>query len=188
MSVKYRKVINNRKNSPTKGKVYGKAVYSNIANIAELSEEIEEATSLTGTDVKATVNALVGKMNKHLRNGDKVVLDGFGSFKIGLTTTPANTAAEFTAANVKSMHIIFTPAIEMYAGKRVKTLLKNVKAEEMPKYAGLDETDGTQKPATPGGASGSDTKDNPSSGGSGSSTDSGSTDKGDSGDGDVSYS
>ena len=174
MTVKYRKIVNNRKNSPTKGKVYGKAVYSGIVYINDLCEEIQEMCTLTDVDVLATLKALVNVMAKHLKAGDKVVLDNFGSFKVGLSTSPADTAEKFTAANVKSMRILFAPVTEMIGGKRIKTLLKNVKVEEMSKYNGLvTDADGDNIDKPSSGGSGS--KDNPDTGGTGGSSSGGSS-------------
>lgn len=173
MTVKYRKIVNNRKNSPTKGKVYGKAVYSGIVYLGDLCEEIQEMCTLTDVDVLAAIKALVNVMAKHLKAGDKVVLDNFGSFKVGLSTSPADTAEKFTASNVKSMRVLFAPVTEMIGGKRVKTLLKNVKVEEMSKYNGLEtdaDGDNISKPSSGGG---SDTGGTGGSQGSGSSSGSG---------------
>lgn len=71
------------------------------------------------------------------------MLDGFGSFKVGLTTTPADSAKKFTSANIKGMHVIFLPATEMEQGKRVKNMLKGVKAEEMTEYTGIGSGENT---------------------------------------------
>ena len=58
------------------------------------------------------------------------------------------------------MRVIFQPAIEMNGGKRIKTLLKGIKAEEMTEYQGLkdpsdDNGGGSQGTTTPGSDSGS---------------------------------
>ena len=172
-SVKFRKVVNNRQNSPTKGKVYGRAVYSNIVHTADLCEEIEEKCTLTDVDVTATVTALVSSMAKHLCSGDKVVLDGFGSFKVGIRTTPANTAEEFGANNIKDTYVIYQPVTELVKGHRVKSLLKNIKVEEMPKYSGLEEDNGTDDKNNTGGST--------NAGGSGSQTGGSGSDNGASG-------
>lgn len=157
-SVKFRKVVNNRKNSPTKGKVYGRAVYSNIVHINDLCEEIEEKCTLTDVDVTATVTALISSMAKHLCSGDKVVLDGFGSFKVGIRTSPADTADKFGVGNIKGTYIIYQPVTELINGHRVKSLLKDIKVEEMPKYAGLEDDDANK----PSGSDTGKTDTNPS--------------------------
>lgn len=184
-SVKFRKVVNNRQNSPTKGKVYGRAVYSNIVHTADLCEEIEEKCTLTDVDVTATVTALVSSMAKHLCSGDKVVLDGFGSFKVGIRTSPADTAEKFGVGNIKGTYIIYQPVTELVNGHRVKSLLKDIKVEEMPKYSGLEDDDDSNNPSGEGNGGNTSAGDNTSTGGNkgtGGSTSSGDS-KGDSGSG-----
>lgn len=160
MSVKYRKVKNNRKGSTTIGKIYGKAVVSGTVNTNKLADEISKMCTLTPPDIIAVINALNTKIGDHLANGERVVLDGFGAFKVGLTTKPADTAKKFTASNVVGSHVIFQPAIEMVDNKRVKTMLKGVKVEEQSQYESIKD-DTTDTPSTPstGGDDGDDVGD-----------------------------
>lgn len=160
MSVKYKKVINNRKNSPTKGKVYGRAVVTNVVYTKEMAEKIGNRCTVTEPDILAVIAALGSEMASQLSQSNRVVLDGFGAFKVGITTKPADTAKKFTANNITGMRVIFQPAIEMNGGKRIKTLLKGIKAEEMTEYQGLkdpsdDNGGGSQGTTTPGSDSGS---------------------------------
>lgn len=143
MSVKYRKVVNNRKNSKTKGKVYGRAVVDGVIDTKEIPRKINKRCTLTEPDIIAVINALETEIGYGLSDGKRVVLDGFGSFKVGLTTTPADSAKKFTSANIKGMHVIFLPATEMEQGKRVKNMLKGVKAEEMTEYTGIESGENT---------------------------------------------
>lgn len=143
MSVKYRKVVNNRKNSKTEGKVYGRAVVDGVIDTKEIARKINKRCTLTEPDIIAVINALETEIGYGLSDGKRVVLDGFGSFKVGLTTTPADSAKKFTSANIKGMHVIFLPATEMEQGKRVKNMLKGVKAEEMTEYTGIESGENT---------------------------------------------
>lgn len=142
MSVKYRKVVNNRKGSKTQGKIYGRAVVSDTIYTKKLCQNIRDRCTLTEPDVVAVVSALVTEVTAQLALGNRVVLDGFGSFKVGLNTSPADTVKKFTSANIVGMHVIFQSAIEMQQGKRVKTLLKDVKVEELVEYKGLNGSEG----------------------------------------------
>lgn len=177
MSVKYRKVVNNRKNSKTKGKVYGRAVVDGVIDTKEIAGKINKRCTLTEPDIIAVINALETEIGYGLSDGKRVVLDGFGSFKVGLTTTPADSAKKFTSANIKGMHFIFLPATEMEQGKRVKNMLKGVKAEEMTEYTGLDNSKATDPGKTDPGSTdpGNTDPGNTDSG----NTDSGKTDSGD---------
>lgn len=181
MSVKYGKVVNNRKGSKTQGKIYGRAVVSDTINTKKLCQNIRDRCTLTEPDVVAVVSALVTEVTAQLALGNRVVLDGFGSFKVGLNTSPADTAKKFTSANIVGMHVIFQSAIEMQQGKRVKTLLKDVKVEELVEYKGLNDSEGS----SPSGGSNAGGSSNPggSSSAGGTGSDSGTTGSGSQGGG-----
>lgn len=186
MSVKYRKVKNNRKGSATRGKIYGKAVVDGVIRTKEIAEKIGKRCTLTEPDIIAVINALETEIAYALADGKRVILDGFGSFKVGISTSPADTPKKFTIANIKGFHVVFAPAIEMYMNKRIKSMLRGVKVEEMTEYNGLDDgSDGggtTSGGSNAGGStSGGSTGDkNPGSTGSG--TDGGGKDTGSDGD------
>ncbi len=174
MSVKYRKVKNNRKGSATRGKIYGKAVVDGVIRTKEIAEKIGKRCTLTEPDIIAVINALETEIAYALADGKRVILDGFGSFKVGISTSPADTPKKFTTANIKGFHVVFAPAIEMYMNKRIKSMLRGVKVEEMTEYNGLDDgSDGggtTSGGSNAGGSStgGSTGDKNPGSTGSGS--------------------
>lgn len=151
MSVKYRKVKNNRKGSATRGKIYGKAVVDGVIRTKEIAEKIGKRCTLTEPDIIAVINALETEIAYALADGKRVILDGFGSFKVGISTTPADTPKKFTIANIKGFHVVFAPAIEMYMNKRIKSMLRGVKVEEMTEYNGLD--DGSDGGGTTSGGS-----------------------------------
>lgn len=188
MSVKYRKVKNNRKGSATRGKIYGKAVVDGVIRTKEIAEKIGKRCTLTEPDIIAVINALETEIAYALADGKRVILDGFGSFKVGISTSPADTPKKFTTANIKGFHVVFAPAIEMYMNKRIKSMLRGVKVEEMTEYNGLDDGSdggGTNAGGNAGGSSGSSTggttgDKNPGSTGSGS--DGGGKDTGSGGD------
>lgn len=185
MSVKYRKVKNNRKGSATRGKIYGKAVVDGVIRTKEIAEKIGKRCTLTEPDIIAVINALETEIAYALADGKRVILDGFGSFKVGISTSPADTPKKFTTANIKGFHVVFAPAIEMYMNKRIKSMLRGVKVEEMTEYNGLDGgsnggSDGTSGGTSGGGSDsgsdgggnsgGSSTGDNKDTGGTGDNT------------------
>lgn len=154
MSVKYRKVKNNRKGSATRGKIYGKAVVDGVIRTKEIAEKIGKRCTLTEPDIIAVINALETEIAYALADGKRVILDGFGSFKVGISTSPADTPKKFTTANIKGFHVVFAPAIEMYMNKRIKSMLRGVKVEEMTEYNGLDSGSDSGSDGTSGGTSG----------------------------------
>lgn len=166
---KFRKVKNNRKNSPTKGMIYGRAVVNSVVHTSAIAKKITERCTVTEPDILAVINALMTEISANIAEGNKVVLDNFGSFKLGIRTSPAVSAKKFTQANIKAMYIIYSPYSVMDQGKRVKPMLSGIKMEEMTEYNGIeDENDGGGTPGgTPGGTSGGTTSGGTSGGGTG---------------------
>lgn len=195
---KFRKVKNNRKNSPTRGMIYGRAVVNRVVHTSAIAKNITERCTVTEPDILAVINALMTEISANIAEGNKVVLDNFGSFKLGIRTSPAVSAKKFTSANIKAMYIIYSPYSVMDQGKRVKPMLSGIKMEEMTEYNGIEDKEngggtsggGTSGGGTSGGTdkdntgdtSGGTDKDNPSGG----NTPSGDTGKDNTGDGEGS--
>ena len=154
MSVKFRKVKNNRKGSKTQGKIYGKAVSVGVMHTKEIAGKISERCTLTEPDVIAVINALQTEISYGLADRKRIVLDGFGSFKVGLKTTPADTPQIFGNSNIVGIHVNFIPSTEMYMNKRIKSMLRNCKVEEMTEYNGLEDEEDDNSGNGGGGNSG----------------------------------
>lgn len=163
---KFRKVKNNRKNSPTKGMIYGRAVVNKVVHTRAIAKKITERCTVTEPDILAVINALMTEISANIADGNKVVLDEFGSFKLGIRTTPAESARKFTEANIKNKYIIYSPYSVMDQGKRVKPMLSGIKMEELTEYNGIEdkENGGGTSGGTSGDTSGGTDKDNPSGG------------------------
>ena len=160
---KFRKVKNNRKNSPTRGMIYGRAVVNRVVHTSAIAKKITERCTVTEPDILAVINALMTEISANISEGNKVVLDNFGSFKLGIRTSPAVSAKKFTQANIKAMYIIYSPYSVMDQGKRVKPMLSGVKMEEMTEYNGIEDKEnggGTSGGTSGGGTSGGTDKDN----------------------------
>ena len=160
---KFRKVKNNRKNSPTRGMIYGRAVVNRVVHTSAIAKKITERCTVTEPDILAVINALMTEISANISEGNKVVLDNFGSFKLGIRTSPAVSAKKFTPANIKAMYIIYSPYSVMDQGKRVKPMLSGIKMEEMTEYNGIEDKEnggGTSGGTSGGGTSGGTDKDN----------------------------
>lgn len=152
MSVRYRKVQEKREGNKHYGKWYGRAVVLNNVTTKELAEEIAHSTTATYSDTLAVLNELSVALRRHLLNSDRVEIDGIGAFKVGISTTPANSSAEFGAQNVKSYRINYQPFKRFVpngqvtdknrrAGCFVKYLLEGVTVQEAPKNFVTDTKD-----------------------------------------------
>lgn len=141
MSVKYELYQNRNAESKQYGKWYARAIHKDTIDIKQISRDIEEKCTLTESDVRAVIIELIKQMRKHLCNGAKVVLDDFGSFKVGMSTTPADTAYDFKAnTNVKGLRVNFLPAVTIGANKqRIVHLIEGCQVQEAPMYS-VDKT------------------------------------------------
>lgn len=110
MAVRYKLYQEMRSTSKNRGKWYGRAVINGIVGLDEISQEIQDNTTAKQADVYAVLKELVNVMRHHLRNGDKVVLDDFGSFKVGLRTKPADSVEDFIPTkNIIGARLNFQP-------------------------------------------------------------------------------
>lgn len=142
MAIYYRKVQNNQKESIYFGKWYGRAVILNAVTTKQLAEEISHSTTVTYSDVVAVLAEVAVVMKNHLQDSKKVIIDGVGSFKVGLSTKPADTNAEFNSNKISGYHIIYTPEKTFTAkgvnengnrtGFYVTNMLDGVTAKEAP--------------------------------------------------------
>lgn len=93
----------------------------NVVHLDEISQAIQDNTTAKQADVYAVLKELVNVMSRHLKNGDRVVLDDFGSFKVGLKTLPADSIKDFTPAkNIVGARINFQPETHWTATDRTR--------------------------------------------------------------------
>ena len=134
MSVFYRLHQDKSKNTVRSGKWYARAVPTAVINTRQLAEIMQRNCTIKKSDILAVLDELVETMRDQMQDSKRVKLDGFGSFKIGISSLGAATAKEFTSAgNIKGMHVVFTPERSTdAAGNRIKQFLQGAKAEELP--------------------------------------------------------
>ncbi len=134
MSVFYRLHQDKSKNTTRTGKWYARMVPMSIVNTRQLAEIMQRNCTVKKSDILAVLDELVETMRDQLQESKRVKLDGFGSFKIGVSSIGAATANEFSAAkHIKGMHIVFTPeCTQDSTGNHVKQFLQGAKAEELP--------------------------------------------------------
>lgn len=145
MAVKYKLYQENRKNSKYQGKWYGRAVHEDTVGIDELADIMQANCTVKRADILAVISELVETMKTQLQNSMRVKLDRFGSFKIGLNTSPADSAKDFTPQkNVKRLHIIFQPEVKVdNNGTRTRSFLTGTKLRELNAYNVDKSDDGT---------------------------------------------
>lgn len=165
--IRYKKYKSNAEGA-TKNKWYGRSV----TELLEFDEFIQHMANHHCVFGESTIRGVLIEMQVCLREllleGKAVRLDDLGIFRIGLETTGADTAREFTVDNIGAVHL------NLYLGKRfrAKQLYNDAKFREAGKYD-PDDGEGENTPGEDSTPTGGST----ASGGSGSSS-------GSSGDGD----
>lgn len=143
MAVRYKLYKSNRKNSPMNGMVYARAAVQNTVTLNELANRIQQNCTAKKSDVKAVLDELVEVMTTELQNGNRVKLDGFGSFKINIASSPATSFSTFNVAkNIKGLRVIFQPEVHTSkATGRQKTFLSGCAVKELDPYL-VEKNDG----------------------------------------------
>lgn len=60
-------------------------VYSDTLELTDLLTEISHASSMTSSDVKGVVESFVELLQRYLVRGNKIKIDGIGTFKLSFT-------------------------------------------------------------------------------------------------------
>ena len=136
MSVFYRLRKNNNSKSAQYGKYYARAVHVSTLTTNDIANIIQRNCSVKRSDVKAVIEELIEVMNDALQNSQRVKLEGFGTFKLGIRTAPADSAEEFTVNdNVTGLRVNFQPETKVSAeGTRTKQFLVGCTVQELPVY------------------------------------------------------
>ena len=139
MAVNYKIYKGNRKGIGN-GMYYARASHRGTATVKDLAKTMEANSTVKRSDILAVLSELSTTMHNELNQGNRVKIDGLGTFKVGINTSPAKSAKEFTAQkNIKRIHLIFMPEVTIDAqGNRVKTLIEGVRVQEASEYA-IDE-------------------------------------------------
>ena len=134
MSVFYRLHQDQSTGTKRSGKWYARAVPIAVINTRQLAEIVQRNCTVKRSDVVAVIEELVEVMKDQMQDSKRVKLDGFGSFKIGIESKGAQTAAKFSVAeHVKGLHVVFMPErTKDTAGNRSKQFLQGAKVEELP--------------------------------------------------------
>lgn len=145
MAVLYKLHQDNRSNSKHKGEWYARAKMLDIVELDELAQLIQDNTTAKKADAQAVLTEMVEQMKGLLQKSYAVRIPGLGIFKIGLRTSAAPTAKEFSAAkNVKGMRLNFINEWTIDKnGQRTINMLHGATVKELPQNA-VSKGDGDQ--------------------------------------------
>ena len=128
MAILYKILQDTRENSLTSGQWFARAVHTQAIELEAMAHEIEENVSVKYSDVSAVLIELINVMNRHLNASERVVLNGFGSFKIGLKTKGSLRKEDFSASkNIVGSRLNFCPEWKVTKeGHRIRKFLSDV--------------------------------------------------------------
>ncbi|TGN30129.1 HU family DNA-binding protein [Empedobacter tilapiae] len=114
MSVKYNVIEKGYPGDPTAPKkFYASSVADGEVTLRNLSKEIAQTSSISESDVYATLIDLAKMLSKHLSDGKIVRLGDFGSFQISISSEGVDTANKVNASLIKSAKILFRPGLDL---------------------------------------------------------------------------
>ncbi len=147
MALKY-KMYKSTRNDKTANKWYARAVHEDTIDLNGLASIMQANCTVKESDILAVLRELVETMTRELQSSKRVKIDGFGTFKIGLSSKGADTAADFKAStNITGTHMLFQPEVTIDAQhNRTYKLLSGVKVSEASIYD-VDKSDGTDSQA-----------------------------------------
>ena len=137
MAVLYKLYQDNRDTSTHKGEWYARAKTLDTVTLNEIAQRIQDNTTAKKADALAVLTEMVEVVRDYLQKSYRVKIDGLGSFKMSLKTSPAPTAKEFSASkNIKSMRALFQEDVTVDKnGMRHRSLSSGASAKELPKNA-----------------------------------------------------
>ncbi len=94
-----------RKNPQDKkaaGKYYAQVVLAPEMTQRQIIDQIADRCTVTGSDVKAVLDALMTVIKRNLANGSPIRLGDLGSFRPSVSGIGSENVDKFTASNVKN--------------------------------------------------------------------------------------
>ncbi len=129
MAIKYR-VINkvNPRDVTLPKKSYAIAIHDRHFEMHQLAKELAaRSTTASEGDMYAVLIGLRDVLREHLDRGDKVSLDGIGSFVINISSEGVDSPELFLPSNIKGGKLVFQPDADM---KEFITRVKFMKEQE----------------------------------------------------------
>ncbi|MDM1550090.1 HU family DNA-binding protein [Empedobacter falsenii] len=114
MAVKYNVIQKAYPGDPTgPKKFYANSIADGEVSLRNLSKEIAQTSSISESDVYATLIDLAKMLSKHLSDGKIVRLGDFGSFQISISSEGMDTMNKVNSASIKSAKILFRPGLDL---------------------------------------------------------------------------
>ena len=106
------KLIQNKNEEMPKAfnKWYARPVVTETVDLDYIAERIQRNSTAKKSDAKAVLTDMVEVITDALQSSQRVKIDGFGAFKVGISSRGADSEEDYsTAEHVRGMRIIFQP-------------------------------------------------------------------------------
>ena len=106
------KLIQNKNEEMPKAfnKWYARPVVTETVDLDYIAERIQRNSTAKKSDAKAVLTEMVEVITDALQSSQRVKIDGFGAFKVGISSRGADSEEDYsTAEHVRGMRIIFQP-------------------------------------------------------------------------------
>lgn len=141
--------------NPYYGKWYAKAVHlPKEVDTLELARRVQKNVSVKISDVYAVLREASDVINVALLSSERVKLDGIGSLKAALSSSPADSQSDFSVnKNIKMSRIIFTPELDpertVAKSRKDKTLLRGIRWNDVAQLVPTAGGGGSIQPEPP---------------------------------------
>ena len=91
-------------------KLYARPVVTETIDLDYIAERIQRNSTAKKSDAKAVLTEMVEVITDALQSSQRVKIDGFGAFKVGISSRGADSEEDYSAAeHVRGLRIIFQP-------------------------------------------------------------------------------
>ena len=129
-------------------KWYARPVYVDTIDLMGVAELIQRNSTAKKSDAYAVLVEMVEVIGDALKASKRVHIDGFGTFKVGISSRGADTQEDFNASEyIRGCRVLFQPEVDTDPSthKRTKRLVANM---QFSNAAGLlgKKSDGGEQP------------------------------------------
>ena len=117
-------------------KWYARPVYTGTLDLNGIAELIQRNSTAKKSDALAVLTEMVEVISDALKSSQRVKIDGFGTFKVGMASKGVSSVKDFTITeNLKGVHkrllkgLSFAPAASLVNAKEVEERGKDVEPE-----------------------------------------------------------
>ena len=126
MAIRLRKIKRDNPQNRSQSKWYLTQEKSGNVGIKDITREIKGRSALSPGDVQSVLSNLMLVLPVFLKLGQSVNLEGFGTFRISVSSEGAATPEELNARHVKGVKLLFLPSVDL------KQNLKSITFEVPP--------------------------------------------------------